>query len=140
MEIRTLIDILHNKDCSCVVYKDGDISLYYQKGVRDLFSLLDSDPEKLAGALIADKVIGKGAAALMILGKVKAVYADVISRPALDLFEDARMEVLYETLVPNIINRAGTGICPVENLCADCETAEECLPLIARFINIMNNK
>lgn len=138
--LNALIDILHEKDCSCVLYKDNDISLYYQKGVRDLFSLLNSDPEKLHGAIIFDKVIGKGAAALMILGKVKAVYADVISQPALNLFEEARMEVLYETLVPNIINRTGTGICPVESLCMNCHTAEECLPPITQFINNTNNK
>lgn len=140
MEIKRLIDILHDEDCSCVLYKDNDISLYYQKGVRDLFSLLNSNPDKLAGAIIADKVIGKGAAALMILGKVKAVYADVISQPALNLFEDVRMEVLYETLVPNIINRTGTGICPVESLCMNCHTAEECLLPITQFVNITSNK
>ena len=37
----------------------------------------------MKGAAIADKVIGKGAAALMVLGGFKTVYADIISTPAL---------------------------------------------------------
>ncbi|MDE6443308.1 MAG: DUF1893 domain-containing protein [Muribaculaceae bacterium] len=36
--------------------------------------------------------------------------------------------------VPNIINRSGDGICPVENLCKDCTTATECVPLIKQFV------
>jgi iron complex outermembrane receptor protein len=38
----------------------------------------------LDGASIADKVIGKGAAALMIAGCIKEVYADVISEAAME--------------------------------------------------------
>lgn len=36
---------------------------------------------------------------------------------------------------PVIINRAGTGICPVEKLCENCTTAADCLPLINDFVN-----
>lgn len=135
MEIEALVGILHTENCSCVIFNAGIISRYHQKGVKDLFTLLNNEPEKLDGAIIADKVIGKGAAALMILGKVKRVYADVISQPALSLFNNARIEVSYGMCVPNIINRTKTGICPVETLCIKCKTPEECLPLITQFIN-----
>ena len=53
---------------------------------------------------------------------------------AMVLFEQSRVEVQYGEIVPNIINRAGTDICPVEKLCQECKTAEECLPLIDKFI------
>ncbi|MDE6528439.1 MAG: DUF1893 domain-containing protein, partial [Muribaculaceae bacterium] len=81
-----------------------------------------------------DKVVGKGAAALMVLGGVKTVYAAVISRAALQLLTDAGVDVSYSHLVSSIINRAGTGPCPVENLCRECLTPQECLPLIASFL------
>ena len=74
----------------------------------------------------------------MILGGVKAVYADVISRPALELLSTADVSVDYGECVCNIINRAGTGICPVETLCLDSRSSEECLPLIEKFISQMN--
>ncbi|MDE6575575.1 MAG: DUF1893 domain-containing protein, partial [Muribaculaceae bacterium] len=74
-------------------------------------------------------------AALMILGGVKSIYADVISEPALELLLTVPVEVHFGERVPNIINRAGTGICPVETLCKDCNSAQECLPLIENFVN-----
>lgn len=135
MDIASLTDILHSEKCSCVIYNHGSISRFHQRGVKDLYELLTGNPAILNGAIIADKVIGKGAAALMIVGKVKSVYADVISNPALELLVKADVPVKYAMCVSNIINRAGTGICPVETLCLGCKTAEECIPNIQSFIN-----
>lgn len=139
-KILHLADILHKEGCSCVIRKGDKLTLCHQRGVRDLYALLSEQPSALDGAMIADKVVGKGAAALMILGNVQAVYADVISQPALDLLNSVRTAVRCQTVVPHIVNRAGTGMCPVETLCMACTTAEECLPLIATFIKDMNNQ
>jgi len=38
------------------------------------------------------------------------------------------------------MNRAGTGTCPVEQLCAGAETAAECLPLIEGFMQKMKEQ
>ena len=133
--MQELIEILHRGNHSLVVAAGGNVSVYDGRGVSDLYRLLDQSPVILRGADIADKVVGKGAAALMILGRVGCVHADVISTPALRLFETSGVKVTFDAEVPNIINRAGTGVCPVETLCLDCRTAEECLPLITRFVN-----
>ena len=127
--------ILHATHCSCVVANGSRLEQVHERGVKDLFNLLHNDKALLDGAFIADKVVGKGAAALMIAGGVKVVYADVMSRAALSLFQHHGLEVEYGLLVDNIINRAGTDICPVEKLCASCLTAEECLPLIEDFVS-----
>lgn len=88
----------------------------------------------LDGASIADKVIGKGAAALMIAGCVKEVYADVISEAAMELFGRYGITVSYDKKVAHIINRRGDGICPVEKRCTECNTIEECLKEIDEFV------
>lgn len=72
----TLVDILHEEGCSCVISAGGQITICRERGIKDLFRILNATPGLLDGAYIADKVIGKGAAALMVLGKVKEVYAD----------------------------------------------------------------
>lgn len=120
-ELQDLIDLLHERKCSCVL-RNGEIYTFERRGVEDLYALLREQPGLLLGADVADKVVGKGAAALMVLGRVRRVYADVLSEPA------------YGRLVSAIRNRAGNGWCPVETLCRDKETAEECLPLIAGFV------
>ena len=150
------IDMLHSEKCSCVILSEDaamasltaampekersvsvgcKITICRERGVKDLYRILNDSPLLLEGSRIADKVIGKGAAALMALGKVREVYADVISEPALRLLDSAGIPVSYTRLVPNIINRAGTGICPVESICKDAATAEECLPLITCFLS-----
>ena len=134
MERQELITQLHALQCSCVIHNNGTTRAFHERGVKDLHRLLEQELEILSGASLADKVVGKGAAALMIAGGVSWVYSDVISRAAMELFEQSRVEVQYGEIVPNIINRAGTDICPVEKLCRDCKTAEECLPLIDKFI------
>lgn len=131
-----LTDILHRGHHSLVV-SNGRVETFDRPGVIDLYELLIDEPAFLEGAEVADKVVGKGAAALMILGKIRALQANVISEPALNLLSQSAIQVSYKSLVHNIINRAGDGICPVETLCLPCATAHECLPVIARFLKNM---
>ena len=130
-----LIGRLVAENCSCVISNGNEIYVGRERGVADLFRLLKENPGLLAGAFVADKVVGKGAAAIMVSGGVAEVHALVISRPALELVQRSGVTVSYGELVGNIINRNRTGICPVEALCADCHTAAECLPLIEDFIS-----
>ena len=83
----------------------------------------------MQNAQLADKVIGKGAAALIVLGKMKEVYADIISTPALSLLRAAGIKTSFGKEVPFIINRAQTGRCPLESLCA-----EAIYPIIEKFV------
>lgn len=122
--------------CSlALVAPDGRRFVGSKRGVADLFALLSDSPTLLRGAAVADKVVGKGAAALMALGGVSALYAATISEPALRMLRAEGLTVEFRNLVPNIINRAGTGICPVEALCLPCSTPTECLPAITNFLN-----
>lgn len=129
-----LINLLHNGKHSLVV-ANGDVCTFDRRGIADLYDLWRNDPGFLDGASIADKVVGKGAAALVILGHAAEIYADIISDSALELFQGYPLKVSFGQKVPDIINRMGNGICPVEELCIDCKTATECLPFIQNFIN-----
>lgn len=137
-DIHILTELLHQQKASlAIAMGEGDIHLCYGKGVSDLHRLYTTMPKLLDDALVADKVVGKGAAALMILANVKEVYAVVISRPALRLFEESNTPVTYTQLTDNIINRKGDDICPVEKLCINAKTPEDCLPLITNFIQTL---
>lgn len=135
-----LIRILTEGNYSLVLEKDSQWHTFTQQGVADLHALYHAPEHLLDGATLADKVVGKGAAALMVAGGVRRVHALTISEPALELLRDNAVEVTYGLLVPHIINRKGDGICPVEKLCSDCRTAEECLPLIDKFVESLKNK
>ena len=104
------------------------------RGVADLYRLWSEQPAVLRGASVADKVVGKGAAALMIAGSVREVYAEVVSEAACELFGQSAVQLTYGLRVPHIINRAGTGRCPLETLCDPCATVADCLPVIEGFV------
>lgn len=134
--IDRLVDILHSGNHSLVI-DNGALHTYDGRGVSDLYRLYTTEPQSLNGAMVADKVVGKGAAALMALSGIKQLHADVISKPALDLLKTENISVGYDKLVDNIINRKGTGICPVETMCLECKTAEDCLPKITQFLSVI---
>ena len=118
--MKALIDILHDENLTLVVKSDdGTLHRFTQRGVKDLLALVTVSPEILKGALIADKAVGKAAAACMVVGGVKCVYADVMSEPALTLLQQHGVEAGYGTLVDHIINRTGDGWCPMERLSRD---------------------
>lgn len=125
-----LTRILRSGNHSLVVSTvNGNILTFDGRGVSDLLRLLGTEPQTLRGAALADKVVGKAAAALMIVGQVSEVHADMISEQALRLFNANAPEtaVAYDRLVPHVINRQQTGWCPMELACRDCQTAEECV-------------
>ena len=135
--LNRLRQILHTSACSCVISNGDTITEFHQRGIKDLYDILHNNQPLLNGASIADKVIGKGAAALMIAGGVKEVHADVISEVAMELFDRYDISVSYDKKVAHIINRRGDGICPVEKRCTECNTIEECLKEIDDFVESM---
>ena len=114
--MKRLIELLHSEGCSCVIESQGEIRAFRQRGVADLYDLYQNERDFMQNAQLADKVIGKGAAALIVLGKMKEVYADIISTPALSLLRAAGIKTSFGKEVPFIINRAQTGRCPLESL------------------------
>lgn len=137
--MKDLIDILHDGGHSLVV-ANGDIRTFDGRGVSDLYRLLEDDPGFLNGASVADKVVGKAAASMMVLAKVKDVYADVVSQSALDLLESNRVRITYGNIVPYIINWTGTDLCLLETRCLSCMTSQECFVQIRAFMEEMKTK
>ncbi len=129
-----LTELLHQGPHSLVVRQGETVRCFDNRGVADLHSLLAEEPQLLRGATVADKVVGKAAASLMMLGGVTELYADVISDLALELLQQSPMAVHYTQRVDHIINRAHTGWCPMETRCRECRTAEECRQQVKEFM------
>ena len=118
--MKELIDILHDEGLTLVIKSaDGNIHRFTQRGVKDLLMLVTERPDVLLGAIIADKAVGKAAAACMAVGNVRQVHADVMSEPALAMLQNHGVDAQYSQLVDHIINRTGTDWCPMERLSRD---------------------
>lgn len=129
-----LIDLLRNGNHSLVIHRDTT-SVYDTRGIATLLQIIDKDSNELSGATVVDKVVGKAAAALMIVGGVSELHALLITQGALSLLATSDIRVSYDTLTDHIINRNHTGWCPMEMACRDCVTAEECITEIRNLIS-----
>lgn len=126
MEINDLKDILLKENHTIVIYKsNASLIVSDERGVAPLMKLLTENKAQLKNSIIADKVIGKAAALLMIYGGVKEVYTPTISAPAIEIFNKHKIKLHYDKEVERIINRKGDGLCPMESLCMDVDDPEE---------------
>ena len=134
--MKQLIDILHDEGLTLVVRSENwDIHRFTQRGVKDLVTWVGERPEVLQGAFIADKAVGKAAAACMVVGGVKHVHADVMSEPALALLNAHGIKAEYGQLVDHIINHAGTDWCPMERLSRDIDDPTVIIQKIKEFFS-----
>lgn len=118
---------------TCVAMRDQQVYTSVERGVKPLLSWLDSGTD-LRGFSVADKVIGNGAAMLYVLLGVKEIYTPVISQPAKETLETHGIAVSFDECVEGIVNRAGTGPCPMEDAVCGIETPEEALVAIRQRV------
>lgn len=125
MSLEKAKSILLSSASTIAVVSDGEVFTSQERGVKPLLFLLKEKKEFLKGASVADKVIGKAAALLMVLGEIKEVHTLIISEPAIKVFEKHYIPCFYDKKVTRIVNRTGDGLCPMETLCLDVEKPQE---------------
>lgn len=137
-----LKNILSHGDYTIVVGNPavGRIFTSRERGVRALVHLIDTDPELLRGATIADKVVGRAAAALMIRSGVSRLHSRVITSSAIAMLVQHGIDVDFGTEVDIIENRAKTGRCPLDTLCAPLSDPAEMEAAIRRFYRELDSR
>ena len=127
---------LTESNATFVMIKNEQTMMSERRGVAPILQLLREDPDALEGAYIADKVIGKAAALLLMYGRIRALYTKVISSHALNVLKDSGIEVVYDKLVPYVINRDGTDMCPMEKLVLQIGSPEEAYAVLDRKLPV----
>lgn len=107
---KNLLECCNN---NCVVYKDGAVYTSKETGIKPLLGFISSG-FNLADFSAADKIVGRAAALIFVYLKIKEVYGEVMSLGAIEVFEMHKINYSYGIKVDVIINRAGTGVCPME--------------------------
>jgi hypothetical protein len=120
---------------TCIVMKNNKIVYEADgRGVAPLMELYDNDRAKISGAAVADKIIGKAAAMLLVAGEVSAVYGEIMSRAALEYLEERGVDCRYGRCVDIISNRTGNGICPIEKCVLNTDDPHEGVGIIKETI------
>lgn len=127
---------------TCIGSRKGIFSFAMRgNGIKPLVWLYDTDPGLLKGVNLSDKLIGKAAAMVAVLGGAEYVWADIMSEPAIEYLSAHGIAHSYEKKVPFIENRAGDGMCPLEMVAKPIsDPAEGYIALKNRIAQLMAGK
>lgn len=118
---------------TCVFMSEVQTLTSKKRGVAPLLNLID-EKKSLRGFCAADKVVGAGAAYLYVILEVKELFALTLSEPAKLILKQNGILCYYDNCVPNIINRAGDGVCPMEKAVARAKNPAEALMCIRKAL------
>ena len=82
------------------------------RGIGPLLKLLDE--QKLRGALVVDKVIGRAAAAICAAGGARKVVGMLCAKGAAEVLASRGIVLVSDKTVETILNRDQTDSCPME--------------------------
>lgn len=107
--------LLHCENLTCAAVLGERVYRSADRWIAPILTPVNADPNSFRGMSVADRVIGKSAALLLVYSGAAAVYGDVMSDPAADVLRSNGVPFDCSQRVPYIINRDGTGQCPMEN-------------------------
>ena len=110
-----LLKILNDENLSLVVSNHDSISRHASPRVDDLMRLVTSEPERLRGAVVADKKVGNAAASLLALGGVREVHTNYATHSGKRILEQAGVKLVAVREGDFIFNNDSTGQCPMDS-------------------------
>ena len=118
-------------DFTLVLY-DGDKFIHSRKrGIAPLVELYLSGDDFSAFSA-ADKVVGRAAAFMYALLKVKSLYAKCISAPAIEVLKKSDIEFDFGEYTERISSRDGKGLCPMESAVMEIDSPIEAFCAITK--------
>jgi len=118
--------LLKWENLTLVMVKGGEC-LYRGRGMglRELLEAIRLNGENLKGGCCADRIVGKAAAMLMVYAGIVHVHGEVMSEAADELLDSRGVAHTAAQKVPQIKNRAGNDMCPMEKRSLTIESPEE---------------
>ncbi|WP_429189181.1 DUF1893 domain-containing protein [Fusobacterium sp. PH5-44] len=138
-KLKKAIEILENEDVSFVSIIDEDVIKDKAIGIKPIFQRIKSNKNFFKDAVVADKIIGKAAAMLLIHSGVSKVYGKIMSIEAVKIFDKHNVYYEFGEKVDFIHNRDNTGLCPMEETVKHIESPSEVfLPLSKTIDRLMS--
>lgn len=115
---------------SVAVCRAGEVMTRDGRGIAPLLAIA-SEESALRGASVADLIVGKAAALLMVRAGVSEVYAEVMSEAGERTLSEHDIPHSCGLLVPYIIDRTGKDVCPMERAVADVSDPAEAYAVLS---------
>lgn len=137
-DIDLAVETLNAKELNFVLVKNGEVLLESAaRGIAPILNAFKENRGELLGGSVADRVIGRTAALLLLECGVDTLYTDLISKGAVELLEDKLSELKYGKCVEYILNRTQDDLCPIEKIGQTTDDIEELEKSLDEFISAM---
>lgn len=121
-----LISRLNSESVSLLIIKDGKVLFSSEEGgMKPLIKAVRMfSPNELIDTVVVDRIVGKASALIMSFFGAKEVHGKVMSFRGRELLKKQHIKINYEKLVPEIMNKSETDICPFEKAVFKIEEPE----------------
>ena len=110
---------LKQKDLALVIAKNGKIVFETElHGINGLLNAMEQSKKGMKGSSVADKIVGRAAALLLVYSGVVAAFGVTASDGAIQVLKDYNVFLEFEKSVACILNYEKNDVCPFEKLTA----------------------
>lgn len=121
------LEELKKTGLSLIIYRGEEVIFSSTSiGMKPLLEAIETlGVEILRGAIVADKVVGRAAALLIVYMDAAEVHAGVVSATAVEVLRSHGLKYYFGWEVQSIKSRDGVIICPFERLVQEVSDPEE---------------
>jgi len=110
---------LIQKNLNLVIAKNGIVLFETEShGINGLLKAIKQLQDNMAGSSVADRIVGRAAALLLVYSDVVAVFAVTASDSGIEVLENNHVFHKFERRVPRILDSKRVDVCPFERLVA----------------------
>jgi len=110
---------LIQKNLNLVIAKNGIVLFETEShGISGLLKAIKQLQDNMAGSSVADRIVGRAAALLLVYSGVVAVFAVTASDGGIEVLENNHVFHEFERRVPRILDSKRVDVCPFERLVA----------------------
>ncbi|MHB8070832.1 MAG: DUF1893 domain-containing protein [Candidatus Cryosericum sp.] len=110
------------------------------RGIAPLLTALERERSSAHKPLDwGDKLVGRAAGLLLVLAMPRSVFAATMSSGAAEVLHAAGIPFTYDVLIPDVLNREGTGPCPMEAAVREIDDPTEAFQTLERTVQAMSH-
>jgi len=125
--LMSYIKKLDKEELNLIIIKNGEpIFKSSRKGMAPLLEAIENlGLPKLSDTIVVDKLVGKAAALIICFLKAREVQTKILSMTAREILEKHEIKYSSDGIIPKILNRSGTDLCPFEKAVSDTQDPVE---------------
>lgn len=117
---------LIQKNLSLVIVKNGRVLFETEShGINGLLKVIKQLQDNMTGSSVADRIVGRAAALLLVYSGVVAVFAVTVSDSGIEVLKNNHVFHEFERRVPRILDSKKVDVCPFERLVAKFSDPKE---------------